>query len=312
MNTFDTLNYLYEKFYSVNFSISYRFSLVRIVGNTIAKMLRRLIRMKAATMDYPTIPLSDGSGVIVSITSFPKRFKYLRYAILSLLRQSVRPEKIIVNLTKPECPNGMRDLPANLAELEKYGVSFEFRDECLKPHGKYFYVLQEYPNKLIVTCDDDIIYRKDTIKELVELHMKNPGCVCSRRVRKITFDNNQNDPYNTWSLYNNGVKGHEYLAVGVAGVLYPANLFVGSDMFNIPNIKKLALNADDLWLKAHEVLLDIPVVTGVFTAPDIAMEASCVKALSANNVGKSANDIQWEALDQEYGINAKIIAKRNQ
>lgn len=307
MKAFDILNNLYEKCYSKNFSIENRYSLVRIVNNTIAKVLRKIIRSMVGNIDIPEEPLSAGSGVIVSITTFPKRFNYLKYTIFSLLRQSVRPEKIIINLTQPECPNGMRDLPEDLAVLAKYGVVFEFRPENLKPHGKYFYTMQEYPEKLIVTCDDDILYRKDTLKELLELHKAHPDCICSRRVRKIPFNNGCNEPYNTWSLYNNEVKGHGYLAVGVAGVLYPAKLFVGSRMFDIPEIKRLCLNADDLWLKAHEVLLGIPVVTGKFTAPDITMETSVVNALSANNVGKSANDVQWEALNTEYGINKKIL-----
>lgn len=302
----DKLNNLYEQVYSVDFKIQNKLNPIRIVCTCVAKILRKLILTRVYDIDIPISTIGH-SNIVVSITTFPQRFSSLKYTIISILRQSVKPERIIINLTKKECPNGLNDIPEELKCLQKYGVVYEFRDEFLKPHGKYYYTLQEYRNKLVITFDDDIFYRNSAIEELLELHQANPECVCARLVRKIEYEKGVNKPYNEWPVYNNNVKGHEFVALGFGGVLYPAYLFNDSNLFNLDDIKKLALNADDLWLKVNEVLLNIPVVTGKFKAPDVDLATGSVSALSADNVAKSRNDMQWDALDEAYDINKKIL-----
>lgn len=305
--TIDLLNTLYEFFYRRNFSIANRYNPVRVISNTLAKALRISIRKHIKNLCVPANHLLEGSNVIVSITTFPKRFTYLKYTLISILRQTVRPEKIIINLVQSECPNGFDDVPSDIIMMTELGVEFQFRDECLKPHGKYYYVMQNYPDKLIVTMDDDVFYRKDAIEKLLNMHQKFPSAVCGRMVRKIKIINGVVQPYITWSLYNNGPTEITYMAMGVGGVLYPACLFEESNLFNLDAIKKLCLNADDLWLKANELLLNIPVVTNKFESPDVTLESSKSNALSSDNILGDANDIQWKALSNQYNLEQYLL-----
>ena len=93
--------------------------------------------------------------IIVSVTSIPSRFTSLYLCLETIMRQSLKPDKIILylgNNTKN------MELPQNLKKLKKRGLTIEYRDDKeLKPHTKYFYAMQEHPNDIIITFDDYII-----------------------------------------------------------------------------------------------------------------------------------------------------------
>ena len=310
---FDFLSYLYSITYCVNFTNEKRNRIRKLLNNIIARLCLSVTRMLRNTIDYPNSPLVEGNGVIVSLTSFPKRFPDLKYTLRTILRQSVRPEKIVVNLTVQECPNGFNDIPDYLKEFIELGVEYRFRPKNIKPHCKYFFIMQEYINtdKLIVTMDDDILYRSNVIESLLALHESNPDCICARIVRRISFKDGVPISYENWDIYNPYRKGHDLVAMGFGSVLYPVGLFRKSDLFNFERIYRLCLNADDLWLKANEVMLGVPVVTGAFETPDMALKSSSICNLSAENVQKSSNDIQWEAINAELDIYSRIILSLN-
>ena len=67
--------------------------------------------------------------IIVSLTSFPPRYEALHKCLLSLLKQTVRPDKIIVWLYKEEF-----SLTEEMEDLKKYGIEYKSVDENLKPH----------------------------------------------------------------------------------------------------------------------------------------------------------------------------------
>ena len=203
----------------------------------------------------------------------------------------------------------MADVPEKLKDLQQYGVEFVFRPCNLKSHGKYFFVLQEYPSKIVITMDDDIIYRKDAIGYLMKLHHQNPDAVCARLTRKIIVKNGNVLPYKCWPLYTKIQLNCQQLALGVGGVLYPSKLFTNSPLFDIEKIKKYSFNADDLWLKTIELMLGVPVVSGDFESPDVALETSCICGLSSENVAQNANDMQWAALDKVFGVNNLVKMK---
>lgn len=72
--------------------------------------------------------------VIVSLTSYPKRFPTLPVTLKSLLLQSHKPDKIVVYL---DCDK--TELTDELLSIQRYGVTFAFVAENLKPHLKYFF-----------------------------------------------------------------------------------------------------------------------------------------------------------------------------
>lgn len=226
--------------------------------------------------------------IIVSLTSFKPRFEQLPTMLKSILFQSVKPDKIIVWL---DVTYDM--LTLEMRSLEKYGVEYRCNVKNLKPHKKYFYALQEFSDCLVITVDDDVVYPPDLIESLYKTWKKHPDCVCARRVHRILFnDDGFIKPYNEWQFEYTAEKNpsDELFATGVGGVLYPPHIF-DKAVFDEEKIKELCLEADDVWLKWHEVRLGIKVVWAKnhFVLPPM-IEGSQDVALSAQNVLNSKND----------------------
>ena len=115
--------------------------------------------------------------IVVSLTSFPGRIDTLWITIESILRQTVKPDKIILWLAESQF-DGLSSLPDSLLLLQKRGLTICFCDD-LRSHKKYFYTMQKYPDDLVVLLDDDMIYPLDTIEKLMKLHHKYPTDICT-------------------------------------------------------------------------------------------------------------------------------------
>ena len=246
-----------------------------------ASLIRRVEVRKAVYGVKPKI--------VVSLTSFRSRFAQLPKTLKSLLFQSVKPDAIVVWFDEPS----KEALTPELLELEKYGITYRFGVENLKPHKKYFYALQKFSDSIVITVDDDLIYPPDLIESLYRTWQKYPDCICGRRVHRIRFNENGTvKPYNDWLFECSSIKNpsHELFATGVGGVLYPPHIFDGR-VFDAEKIKKLCLEADDVWLKWHELRLGVKVVWAKnnMIHPPIVQGSQKI-ALSSENVQGNKND----------------------
>lgn len=187
--------------------------------------------------------------VIISLTSYPKRITTLWLTIETLLQQKVKADKIILWLSEEQFPNKEKDLPNNLLEQEKRGLEIRFVKDDLKSHKKYFYVMQEYKEALVILVDDDTFYQNNLVKELLRLHKKYPNdivCMTACMISKI------DEPPSKWHHVN---KGQKIISSDIAqaftgsGTLLPRNCLDIEYAFNIELIKKLCPYADDLWIK---------------------------------------------------------------
>lgn len=209
---------------------------------------------------------TKSENIVVSLTSFPARINHVHIVIKSLLAQSVKPNIIILYLYDKEFKN--KTLPTSLTNLQQQGV-FEIRfiDQDLKSYNKLLWALQDFPESIIITIDDDIIYPKNLIKNLLKTHAKHPIDICAHRVRKIHIENNMIRPYNEWPLseqrtflQNKFHSGYNLLQCGVGGVLYPPNS-LDSEVTNIPVFTKLCKHQDDVWFWAMAVKNNRKVIT---------------------------------------------------
>lgn len=185
-----------------------------------------------------------GQKIIISLTSFPKRLPTLHLVIESLFRQTVKPDKIILYLTQSQVPDIDR-LPKKLKDLQKRGLDIVLCPDEIRSHTKYFYAMQQYPDDIVITVDDDLFYRSD----LVATHLKNtekyPGCVIANWVKEIIPGK---EKYTEWpDKSGKASRSKNYLILGVSSVLYPAHA-LHPDAFNVENIRKLSLTADDVWI----------------------------------------------------------------
>lgn len=258
--------------------------------------------------------VDDGQLPIVSLTTFPARIHNLWMVIYGMYRQTIRPARIIVILTKEEMPEGEKSLPKSLGMFAGKGVEFKFVDENLFPHNKYFYVRQWFPERNVITIDDDLLYYSDTIERLVELNRKFPFAVCSNRIHVLRYDSKRFHPYKSWVREQKvTAPSQDYCSLGYSAVFYPA-VFNHEELYQAELIKSLCLKADDLWLKAMELMAGIPVVAGGYYAHPLTLPSSqCVSLQSVNNERtKARNDIYWNNLNERFNLLKVILRTREE
>lgn len=195
---------------------------------------------------------------IVSLASYSKRIGTLHICLESIFSQILMPKKVILYLDNSVQPSNVP--PAINTFIDK-GLEIVFVSNDIASHNKYYYTFQKYPNDIVITVDDDVIYDKYTFYNLMQTHLKYPDSICATRVTYLKFDNNMIASYNDWiSEYDKLLSpSKRLLAVGVGGILYPPHVFP-NEVFNKAKIIELALTADDIWLKFMELKNNIPVV----------------------------------------------------
>lgn len=228
--------------------------------------------------------------VIVSLTSFPPRFAKIHLTLKSLLLQTEMPDRIIVYLGSD---SSRIQFTKEMLDLEQYGVEYRIDTERnLKSHKKYFYAMQEFPNDVIVTADDDVCYPSNWLSSLLKSYRKFPEAVSARRVHLMKKNGNELAFYNHWEDQCRRVKlpSFSLIATGCSGILYPPHCFK-PETFDEATFKELCFDADDIWLKCMEVLNDIPVVWVKNWEVDPLDVADSTKgALSSLNVDYRKND----------------------
>lgn len=238
--------------------------------------------------------------IIVSLTSHPGRIENVHEVIKTLLIQNMKPDRIILWLSQDEFAGREKDLPGELLELINFGLIISWCDD-LKSHKKYFYTMQEFPDDIIITVDDDAYYSPRLTEMLYKSFLKHPGAVSCSRANRIVIDKNGNAFYNQWEKDYRECCDKEVidlLPVGVGGVLYPPRC-LPKETFDKEKIWNICPCQDDLWLKAMELKSNIPavLVPGGSTLLNI-MEEGIEHGLY-NTVNKKGNDMALGKIAQE-------------
>lgn len=245
---------------------------------------------------------------IVSLTTFPARIHKVWLTIESILRQDVKPDAIILWLHKGEFPDKTQ-LPKNLLAQEKRGLQIRFCEENLMPHKKYYYTLKENPQANIITIDDDTFFPPDLIKKMINQHLKSPNEILCFRAREIKTDNGTLKPYKTWNyVKENSTPRTGLLPIGVGSVLYPPGS-LNDDVFDIDMLKKLALRADDLWLKVMGLLNNSRVICmgAMYKRFFMPVRIKNNIKLEDENVVEGKNDVIFKNLLAQYRLNPNLF-----
>lgn len=193
--------------------------------------------------------------LIVSLTSIKQRLYDIHFTLYSLLTQSVKPDKVILWLDQDKFPNGEADLPENVRSLIKNGLTVKFcRD--VRSYTKLVPALQEFPNAIIVTSDDDIFYDKRWLEILYNEYKKDPKSIHCHRANGITIKNNSINSDKQWTSpikMNSSGASFKHFLTGVGGVLYPPNCFY-KDVLNESAFMDCAPRHDDAWFWAMAVM----------------------------------------------------------
>lgn len=220
---------------------------------------------RALMLDHTiSASLNTGMGVsayahtpelIVSLTTIPERVCGIHVVIDSLLRQSLKPDRVILWLNEYDEPGrpilSRGTLPESLTRLERRGLTIEWCRN-IGSYCKLIPALRMFPNALIATADDDVYYSRDWLRGLYETYIEDPRSIpCHRAHLMRRAPSGGFLPYREWEYYAPGVTGPEPLLfpTGVGGILYaPGHLH--PDVTNESIFLKLCPKADDVWFKA--------------------------------------------------------------
>jgi hypothetical protein len=246
--------------------------------------------------------------LIVSLTSYPPRFRQLHLTLKSIIQQSLVADKIIlwINVADRELlPKEVTDLVSDYFEI----LLLEGTD--LKSYKKIIPTLRYFPTAIIVTCDDDAVYYSNWLWDLYlnSLREKHSKVLCHRANLLSFTPAGAFAPYQQWkplSPYDD-VTSLQVFPTGIGGVLYPPRCF-HPDVQNLSRFLELAPDADDIWLYFMSTLAGIPKrkLATNFTEPP-THDGSQVTALWRPNATQGGNDQQLAKMLAHY--QAEFCAK---
>jgi hypothetical protein len=239
---------------------------------------------------------------IVSLTSFPARIEDIWISIECILRQSFKPDRILLWLAEEQFEG--RELPLKLIELQKRGLEIRYCDD-LKAHKKYYYTMKEFPESYVITLDDDLYYDSEILNNLIQLQKANQNLIITNRAHKINFNKSGRiTNYRNWQ--HNVVSdkaSHLLFQTGGAGTLFPPQS-LDKELFNKPVFQDLCPFADDVWIKLMAYKKGTQIITNrKYNKDPLSIKESQNEKLVTKNVLAGGNDVQFLNVSKYYNLN---------
>lgn len=189
--------------------------------------------------------------LIVSLTSYSKRINFVHQTINTLLRQDLKPDRVILWL--PDNEN--LTLPDELKRLQNLGLEIRFCPNYLS-YKKIIPALKEFPEDIIVTADDDLYYAPDWLESLYGAYLENPNNIYVKRaVRMQIKDNKIMDMYSRDEALLKSFKEASFAnqLMGGSGCLFPPGS-LHKDILDADKCLKLLPTHDDIYLWVMAIL----------------------------------------------------------
>ncbi|MCL2283845.1 MAG: glycosyltransferase family 92 protein [Fibromonadales bacterium] len=250
-------------------------------------------------------PLPQTLQHIVSLTSYGKRLQTTApIAIASILCGNILPDRIVLWVSE----HGWEE-NNHLRILQNKGLEIR-QCEDLKSYKKLIPALYEFPNDCIITADDDLLYPKNWLEQIMQCHKAHPDNIICHRVHGIRVDSEHNLlPYKDWDWCAEPQEEERIFPTGGAGTLYPPGC-LHKDVLDKNLFMKLASNADDVWFWAMAFINESShtVIKNGYSNNiiDIGMQES---ALQNSNVAEGGNDAQLKAVLEYYPFIQKYLRR---
>lgn len=248
----------------------------------------------ALMANYPELYFSifRKNDIIVSLTSYPARINTVHLTIKSILEQSLKADKVILWLAPEQFPNKEKDLPKQLLDLCDKGLTIDWYHD-IKSYKKLIPTLKKYPEAIIVTADDDLIFDPDWLKLLYASYINAPENIHCHRITRLFIGGTKLKVLHRKLYLNDDERYRKELCApsafnklnGGAGTLYPPHCF-SDDVLDEKTFMSIAPTSDDIWFW----LLALLVNRRVMVVSDNRYELHYVPASQANALCK-INDV---------------------
>lgn len=236
--------------------------------------------------------------VVVSLTSYPPRFQTLHLTLKTILLQSVRPAAVVLWIAKED----VEQLPENVLALKKWGLQI---GQCknLRSYKKLIPALSTYRDRVIVTADDDVVYWRKWLADLLgEYSGDSPEVLCHRMHVVKTNARGLPDTYRSWEWCSDSLQRSRLnFATGVGGVLYPPNVFHG-EAVDEEKMIRFCPQGDDIWFYWMTNASGVHVRKVPSSGNIRFWIGSQEAALWKSNIDDERNDTQIATMIKEYGF----------
>jgi hypothetical protein len=250
-----------------------------------------------------TSDLYGTNELIISLTTYNKRLYEVYLTIETIMQQTMKPNKIVLWLE-----DDLKSIPIPLAlqKQEERGLEIKYCEDT-KSYNKLIPSLQQYPESIIVTIDDDVLYNFDILENLYNSYKNEPSRIHTLRMHRIKLRSpDRLEQYSKWNWnYENFDVSPLNFPTGIGGVLYPPHCF-NQEVLNKNVFMNICKYADDIWFKAMSLL------NGVISQKAYTHNKNGKNYLINDNVqditlakynnDKSMNDIQLKAVFDKYNL----------
>lgn len=239
--------------------------------------------------------------VIVSLTSYPGRIHLVHETIVTILQQSIKPEKIILWLADSQFPEKESALPESLLGMRSELFEIKWCED-FRSYKKLIPALKAYPRHVVVTADDDILYDNTWLEGLLMSLLRDPDAVHCYRAHRVDLQGSDKiGPYKKWKRDILEEKGSPLnFFTGCGGVLYPPRA-----LYHHATDDRLFMDicptGDDIWFWGMAVLNGTKIRVAGKKKFDLKfVESSQDEALWMVNDQGGRNDAMIAALFERY------------
>lgn len=127
------------------------------------------------------------NDVIISLATYNRRLPKIKQTLPMIISQKCPYKKIIINV-QDDCNN---DEFRQFEEFKKLSDKIEVvkRPAKWRALNKIIYTYREYPDDIIITCDDDIFYDDYLFSALLDMHTKHPECIIAHEINPVIIEN---------------------------------------------------------------------------------------------------------------------------
>jgi hypothetical protein len=265
------------------------------------------VRGIAADFEARLRPLPRRNGersprVIVSLTTQPSRIAGVSLTVRSIQRQSTPADAIVLVLSEEEFPR--RDLPRGLLrDLMVHGAEVLWTKKDIGSYKKLLPTREVDSTDVIVTADDDVIYPRWWLRELISRHESAPESIIGHRAAEIAIGPSGPLPYVTWRRASEDTPSRLLFFTGLGGILYPP-ASLPKVAFDVSLARQLCPTADDIWFKVASLVSG----SQLKKASDrhgnfpVNWRARSTIALHHVNVHTGQNDLQFSRALTYFGL----------
>lgn len=186
------------------------------------------------------------SEVVLCTTTHGERIQTVHTAIESVGRGTTLPGRYILWLDDHEIAS---NLPSAIRRLQKRGLEVIEVAPKYKVHTKYYLYVQSVDVHTVplATCEDDIVYPKSWLANLMATNREHPDCIATYRCHTVTFSAKGLAPYSSWIPTVNSNPSYRHFGTTVSGQMYSPE-FVNFIKSEGDAFLTVSPTNDDLWI----------------------------------------------------------------